>query len=216
MSWLLRFYNSNIGLKIVMAITGVVMFGFVLGHMIGNLQVFWGEEILDGYAASLHDHPTLLWPIRGVLLGSLLAHVHAAVTLTLRSKAARPVGYRKHKRTSRSELFMRITGVAVLAFIVFHLMHLTLGMFHSSFVHGEVYNNVVAAFSNPLIAIVYIAANLMLGPHLYHGLWSLLRTLGMSNPRYDQLARGFATVFALTIVAGNVLMPLSIMAGLIS
>ena len=210
MSWLLRFYQSSIGMKVVMALTGIVLFGFVIGHMVGNLQVFWGEHILDSYAAFLHEHPTVLWPVRGFLLACTLTHMHAAITLTARSNAARPQGYKKLATKSYPHTAMRVSALFVLAFIVFHLLHLTFGMFHPSFVHGEVYNNVTTAFNQPLIAIVYALANLLLGIHLYHGLWSMFRTLGVSSPRYDALARMFARVFALTVVAGNVFIPLAV------
>jgi succinate dehydrogenase / fumarate reductase, cytochrome b subunit len=210
MSWLLRFYQSSIGMKVVMALTGVVLFGFIIGHMIGNLQVFWGEHVLDTYAAFLQEHPTVLWPVRGFLLTCVLAHMHAAITLTNRSRVARPQGYKKLATQSYAHLTMRISSVFVLGFIVYHLLHMTFGMFHPSFEHGKVYNNVTAAFNQPLVAIVYAVANLLLGMHLYHGLWSMCRTLGVSSPRYDALARTGARVFALTVVAGNVFIPLAI------
>ena len=214
MSWLLRFYMSNIGLKIVMALTGFAMFGFLVTHMLGNLQIFWGAEIINGYAESLHDHPTVLWPLRFGLIGSILAHIHAAVTLTSRSMAARPEGYRKLKRSKRVETSMRLSGVVVLLFVIYHLLHLTFGTAHGDYIAGDVYHNVTTAFSNPIIAIVYMVCNVLVGVHLFHGLWSMFRTLGVASPRYDRLARNAATVLTLTIVGGNVFMPLAILVGL--
>ncbi|MEL6344451.1 MAG: succinate dehydrogenase cytochrome b subunit [Myxococcota bacterium] len=215
MTWLLRFYQSNIGLKVVMALTGAGLFGFVFFHMLGNLQVFWGERILDEYAAFLHDHPTVLWLARGGLLTMVLAHIHAAFTLTNRSRLARPKGYKNFQRSNRAELGMRLSSIIVLGFIIFHLLHFTTGTFHHDYTHGEVYHNVVSAFKLAPIAIFYMLANALLGLHLYHGLWSMFRTLGVSTPRYDGLARNFARVSALTIVAGNVLMPLAGLIGLL-
>lgn len=215
MSWILRFYMSNIGLKIVMALTGFGMFGFLIAHMLGNLQIFWGAEIINGYAESLHDHPTVLWPLRLGMIASIGAHIHAAVTLTSRSMAARPEGYKKLKRTKRVELGMRLSGVVVLGFVIYHLLHLTFGSVHSDYIQGDVYHNVTTAFANPVVAIVYMVCNVLLGVHLFHGLWSMFRTLGVSNPRYDRLARGLATALTLTIVGGNVFMPLAILAGLL-
>ena len=215
MSWILRFYTSNIGLKVVMALTGFAMFGFLLTHLIGNLQIFWGAEIINSYAEMLHDHPTVLWPLRLGLIGAVGAHIHAAVTLTSRSMAARPEGYKKFKRTKRVEMGMRMSGVVVLGFIIYHLLHLTFGTVHGDFIHGDVYHNVTTAFANPVIAIVYMVCNLLLGVHLFHGLWSMFRTLGVSNPRYDRLARGAATALTLTVVGGNVFMPLAILVGLV-
>ena len=168
MSWLLRFYMSNIGLKIVMALTGFAMFGFLVTHMLGNLQIFWGAEIINGYAESLHDHPTVLWPLRFGLIGSILAHIHAAVTLTSRSMAARPEGYRKLKRSKRVETSMRLSGVVVLLFVIYHLLHLTFGTAHGDYIAGDVYHNVTTAFSNPIIAIVYMVCNVLVGVHLFH------------------------------------------------
>jgi len=215
MSWILRFYMSNIGLKIIMALTGFGMFGFLVAHMVGNLQIFWGAEIINEYAESLHSHPTVLWPRRFGMIASIGAHIHAAVTLTARSMAARPEGYRKLKRTKRVELGMRLSGVVVLGFVIYHLLHLTFGSVHSDYIHGDVYHNVTTAFANPVVAIVYMVCNLLLGVHLFHGLWSMFRTLGVSSPRYDRLARGFATALTLTIVGGNVVMPLAILVGLL-
>ncbi|MFT5682159.1 MAG: succinate dehydrogenase / fumarate reductase cytochrome b subunit [Myxococcota bacterium] len=215
MSWILRFYTSNIGLKVVMALTGMAMFGFLLAHLVGNLQIFWEPEIINSYAEMLHDHPTVLWPMRFGLIGTILAHIHAAVTLTKRSMAARPVGYRKFNRSKRVELGMRLSGVVVLGFIIYHLLHMTFGIVHSDFDANNVYHNVTTAFANPVVAIVYMVCNVLLGVHLFHGLWSMFRTLGVSNPRYDRLARGAATALTLTIVGGNVFMPLAILVGLI-
>lgn len=216
MSWALNFYRSNIGMKVVMALTGIVLFGFVVGHMVGNLQVFWGEHILDEYAKFLHEHPTVLWPVRFGLLACLLAHMHAAITLTSRSSAARPKGYKQIKRSNYATIGMRTSAVFVFLFIVYHLLHLTVGAVHHDFIHGEVYHNVTSAFQKPAIAIVYMVANLLLGLHLYHGLWSMFRTLGVSSTRYDTLARYFAQSFSALIVVGNVFIPLAILVGLIS
>lgn len=216
MTWALNFYRSNIGMKVVMALTGIVLFGFVVGHMVGNLQIFWGEHILDEYAAFLHEHPTVLWPVRGVLLACLLAHVHAAITLTGRASTARPKGYKKLKRTNYANIGMRASGVFVFLFLIFHLLQLTFGVtLGNAFQHGEVFDNVVAALSNPLWGIIYIVANGLLGLHLYHGLWSMFRTLGVSSTRYDTLARYFAQAFSLLIVVGNVAIPLGVLAGLV-
>jgi succinate dehydrogenase / fumarate reductase cytochrome b subunit len=213
MTWALNFYRSTIGMKVVMAVTGIMLFGFVVGHMVGNLQIFWGEEIIDGYAKSLHDHPTILWPIRGGLLSAMLLHMHAAITLTRRSRAARPKGYKKLRRSNYATLGMRTSAIFVFLFIIYHLAHLTFGLGVEGFEHGHVYSNVKSAFSKPLIGAVYIIANGLLGLHLYHGLWSMFRTLGVSSSRYDTLARYFAKGFTFLIVAGNIFIPVGIMVG---
>ena len=129
--------------------------------------------------------------------------------------AARPQGYKKLKRTKRAELSMRLSGVVVLGFIIYHLLHLTFGTAHSNYIPGDVFHNVTTAFKNPAVAGVYIVCNVLLGVHLFHGLWSMFRTLGVSSPRYDQLARHAATALTLTVVGGNVFMPFAVLIGLI-
>ncbi len=215
MSWIFRFYTSNIGLKVVMALTGLGMFGFLVAHLLGNLQVFWDPEIINAYGKALHDHPTVLWPLRFGMIGMVLAHIHAAITLTSRSMAARPVGYRKLQRTRRAEMGMRLSGVVVLGFIIYHLLHMTFGSVHSDFIAGVVHHNLTVAFKSPIVAVVYMVCNLLLGLHLFHGLWSMFRTLGVAGPRYDQLARYAATALTAFIVGGNVFIPLAILVGLV-
>lgn len=214
MSWALNFYRSTIGMKVVMAITGVLLFGFVIGHMVGNLQVFWGEDILDNYAKFLHDHPTVLWPVRGGLLAALVMHMHAAITLTRRSNAARPQGYKKIRQTNYAAVGMRTSALFVFAFIVYHLLHMTFGLGIDTYEEGEVFHNVTTAFRGVGTVVIYVVANALLGLHLYHGLWSMCRTLGVSSARYDALARTGAKVFTALVVLGNVFIPIGVYLGL--
>lgn len=235
MSWFSRFLKSTIGLKIVMALSGLVLFGFVTGHMIGNLQIYLGESTLDHYGEMLKGEMLLLWMVRLTLLFMLVAHVWSAVTLVLRARAARPKGYRRY--TSRASTYasrtMRISGPIILLFIIYHLLHYTIGfqsvgmgdsavtttIEHCRMVAGSldcpVYDNVVKGFSQPLIAGIYIVAMLLLGMHLGHGVYSMFRTLGLSNPRFDKLARAFATGMAVIIVLGNCSIPLAVLTGLV-
>jgi len=218
MKWLFRFYRSTIGKKIAMALTGVVLFGFVLGHLVGNLQIFWGSEILNGYAKSLHDHPTVLWPVRMGLLSALFIHIHAAITLTARSRAARPQGYKKVTRSSYATWAMRSSAVFVFVFIVYHLLHMTVGLswLHPNFEHGKPYENLLTAFASLPVVLIYVSANLLLGMHLYHGLWSMTRTLGLGGERNDKLSKMAAGSFSLIVVVGNVLIPVAVYVGLVS
>lgn len=211
------FYGSSIGKKVVMAASGAVLFGFVLAHMVGNLQVYLGPAALNGYADKLRQVPALLWAARLGLLAAVLLHIWSAWSLTRLSRAARPVAYRA--RESRESTYasrtMRWGGVILLLFIVYHLMHLTFGNAHPSFVHGDVFHNFVVGFQSVAVSGFYIAAMIALGFHLYHGVWSMMQTLGLSHPRYDRLRHAFATLVAVVVVAGNVSFPLAVLTGLL-
>src|SRR4029078_2441455 len=160
------FLRSSLGLKIVMAVTGLVLFGFVIGHMIGNLQVYLGPEVFNGYAESLRalGHGTFLWIARAGLLVAVLLHIWSAWRLTLMNRAARPVGYREVERrgSSYASRTMRWSGVILLLFIVYHLMHFTFGVHavHPYFVRGDAYHNFVTGFHNPLVSFFLLLAML--------------------------------------------------------
>lgn len=226
MTWLKQFLSSSIGLKIVMALSGLGLFGFVIAHMLGNLQVFMGADKFNAYAAMMQGNP-LLWPARIGLLGMVGAHIASAATLVMRSNKARPVGYKQHTWLSGSYAVrtMRYGGVLLLAFIVYHLLHLTLGSAHASFQHcmsdGKggltcfAFQNLVSGLSNPAVAAAYIVAQVALGLHLAHGVWSLCRTLGLGNPRYDGPARTAAMFFGALITAGNCSIAIAILSGVV-
>jgi succinate dehydrogenase / fumarate reductase cytochrome b subunit len=213
------FFGSTIGKKVVMALSGAILFGFVLAHMAGNLQLYLGPHALNAYSEFLHEvlHGAGLWIARAVLLLAAALHVWAATALTLENRAARPVGYRQWQaRTSTlASRSMRLSGVVLFAFIVFHLLHLTVGAVHPSFEPGNVYHNVVTGFSIVPVSLFYMGAMLLLGSHLQHGVWSMLRTLGLGHPRYERLAHRAATVFATVVVAGNVSFPLAVLLGVV-
>lgn len=226
MSWLLRFARSTIGMKVVMATSGLLLFGFVTAHMIGNLQVFLGAEELNKYGTLLQGTKELLWGMRIGLLLVVIAHIVSAATLVMRSRASRPQGYKVHawNAPSYAARTMKFGGVILLLFIVYHLLHLTVGAAHPDFTHCATiadeftcnpYRNVVIGFSNPLVSGFYIIAQLALGMHLAHGAWSMLRTLGMNNPRQDALAKTFAKAFAVVIVVGNCSIPIAVLIGLV-
>lgn len=213
------FLASTIGKKVVMAVTGLVLAGFVLGHMSGNMLIYLGPEALDAYAVFLREflHGAGLWIARAVLFGCAVLHVWAAVSLTRADRAARPVGYREwtaSKSTFASRM-MRWSGVVILLFIVYHLLDLTIGAVNPGFEEGRVYRNVVASFQVVPVALFYVVAMLLLWGHLRHGVWSLLRTLGMSHPRYDAMAHRVAAGLATLVVAGNVSFPLAVLLGVV-
>lgn len=224
MGLLSDFYRSTLAKKAVMAVTGLMLFGFVLGHMIGNLKLYGGSDKLNHYAEGLRGMGApffgpseLLWIARAGLIVAVVLHIWSAWALTRVSHQARPVGYARmhHQGATYASRTMRWGGVIVLFFIVYHLLHLTTGNAHPDFHAGDVYRNVVVGFSNPLVAGFYIVAQVFLGLHLYHGLWSLFQSLGLSGPRFDRVRKGFALVFSLVISLANISFPVAVLTGLV-
>jgi succinate dehydrogenase / fumarate reductase cytochrome b subunit len=213
------FSGSTLGRKVVMGVTGIILFGFVLGHMFGNLQLYLGPEALDAYSVFLHHflHGSGLWIARAVLLASVGLHIWAATSLTLTSWKARPVGYRmiQRRESTYASRTMVWSGPIVGFFIVYHLLHFTTGTVHPSFEAGAVYHNVVAGFRVWPVSAFYIAAMVALGFHLWHGVWSMLQSLGLSHPRWNSLRRTCATVFTLVVVTGNISFPVAVLLGLV-
>lgn len=224
MSWLLNVYRSAIGKKAVMAITGVFLFGWIFLHMLGNLKLYLGAEHMNEYAKWLVTmgspalpNRTLLWVVRVLLLVAVWLHIQSATQLTLMSRRARPVGYRQreYEAASYAARTMRWGGVIIILFVFYHLGHLTFGKFHPDFVPEDPYHNVVAGFQVWWVAAFYIIANLALGLHLYHGLWSMFQSLGLNAPRFNAWRRYFATAFALLITLGNISFPLAVLFGFV-
>jgi succinate dehydrogenase / fumarate reductase cytochrome b subunit len=220
----LTFYRSALGKKTVMAISGIVMFGFVLVHMLGNLKLYQGEEKLNHYAEWLREvgspalpHGGMLWIFRIVLLAAVLLHAWSAWQLTRMSWKARPQDYSRRDvvQATYASRTVRWGGVIVGLFILYHLAHLTLGWAHSDFQPGEVYRNVVAAFQVWWVSAIYLLAQVALCLHLYHGLWSLFQTLGWYRAvgGGSDWRRRFAQVFAGVVFLGNVSFPLSVLRG---
>jgi succinate dehydrogenase / fumarate reductase cytochrome b subunit len=213
------FWRSSIGRKVVMAVTGVILFGFVLGHLAGNLTVYLGPEALNGYAVFLRQflHGAGLWIARAVLLLSVILHIWSATSLTLSSRAARPVGYRERQwdESTYASRTMRWSGVIILLFVIYHLLHFTFGTVHPSFVEGDVYHNFVTGFRSLPVSLAYIVAMIFLGLHLRHGVWSMCQTLGVSHPRYIRWAHVGAWIFAVIVVVGNCLFPIAVLAGIV-
>ena len=215
------FLGSSIGKKIVMAITGLVLVLFVLGHMAGNLQIYKGAEALDGYSEFLHHflHGAGLWIARIVLLACVALHIWAAVGLTRMNAAARPVAYRAvhHEASTWASRYMRVTGFVLLFFVVFHLLNLTTGQWHpgGAFVKGAVYRNLVSTFQVKWVSALYIVSMIALAGHLSHGIWSLMQTMGWNHPRYNALRKQLAWAVTALVVAANISFPIAVLAGFV-
>ena len=217
MSWLRAFWDSTVGKKAVMAVTGTLLVGFVIAHMLGNLQMFIGADAMNRYAAFLKSTGELLWVARGGLLVAAALHITAAYQLTMINRAARPDGYAKTvpAASTLASRTMRFGGVLLLAFLVFHIGHFTTGTFHPAFSHTMVYGNVILGFRSPLVSLFYLAAMAALGLHLYHGAWAGFRTLGVAkrspNPRERRIAQGIALV----VWAGFSSIPVAVWLGIL-
>jgi succinate dehydrogenase / fumarate reductase cytochrome b subunit len=213
------FWQSTNGKKVVMAVTGVMMFGFVIGHMLGNLQMYEAPEHINAYGHFLHNLGELLWLERGVLLLAIALHITATVQLALRSKAARPIGYSRRQaiNSSYASRTMYWSGPIVLAFIIFHLLQFTAGYLHphAQFVTGDVYGNVVSGFQVWWVSAWYIFAICLLGLHLSHGLASMFQSVGLAHPRLSPILKNAARSVALLIVVGYISIPISVLLGFI-
>jgi succinate dehydrogenase / fumarate reductase cytochrome b subunit len=213
------FWNSQIGKKIVMAVTGLIGVGFVIGHMIGNLQMFQGPEKMNAYGHFLHHTVgELLWLVRAILLAAVVLHVIAAYQLSRDRLAARPVGYKHGSQWEVSTVASRTIrwgGVLLLVFIVFHILHFTTRSIFPGYSDTDVYGNVVTAFRNPLVVAFYVVSMVALGFHLYHGAWSSLRTLGANRPSGHPLRRYGAAAVAIIVWAGFTIIPVAVLAGLV-
>ena len=212
-----RFYDSTIGKKVVMAVTGAILFGFLIGHMLGNLQVFLGREVMNHYAETLHGNLPLLWGVRILLLISVVLHTWAAIKLTAVKAAARPVAYVKtaNVQATTGSRTMMLSGPVIALFVIGHLLHLTTGTIHPQFVELHAFENVVNAFSNPIASGLYIVAMILVGFHLSHGIWSMFQSIGFSHPRYTPLIKKFAGIFSWVLIAGFIAVPISVLAGLV-
>ena len=212
-----RFWHSSVGKKAVMAVTGLLMIGFLISHMLANLQVFAGPLKINEYAAALRRLGPLLWLARGGLLVALVLHVIAAYQLTRRKQTARPVGYAHQdpKVSTFAARTIRWGGVLLLVFIVLHLLHFTFGTIHPAFDAKDVYGNVVAGFQIWWVALLYLAAMVGLGLHLYHGTWSSIRTLGLTRPSGNPLKRRIGALLAWALYLGFSVVPIAVFARLI-
>jgi succinate dehydrogenase / fumarate reductase, cytochrome b subunit len=229
LDWLKPFVTTSVGMKATTAVTGLLLTGFVVVHLIGNLQVLpvmGGREAINSYAQFLKDLGPVLWIARGALLTVFALHIYLALTLAMRASAARPVAY-QHPATiqaSTSSVTMPWTGLALLSFIVFHLAHFTFGWVTTTPAvtpggapveanylalvdlagRHDVYSMVVAGFKNPVVSVLYIVAMVFLYVHLSHGIGSVFQTLGLNTPRTQPFVTGLSRTLALVLAAGNI------------
>jgi succinate dehydrogenase / fumarate reductase, cytochrome b subunit len=221
-----RFYEAPIGKKVVMAITGVILFGYVVAHLLGNLQIYSSDpQQINRYAAFLHNPANvgLLWGARIILLAAVVMHIVASVQLWKLKSNARPQGYVKKNDAAASyaSRTMMWSGPIVAAFVIFHVLHLTVGAVvplrdvGGDLTQPDVHANVIHGFQNPLISGFYILAMILLCMHLYHGLWSMFQSLGFYHPRHTEKLKTGAKIFAILIAIGNISIPLAVMAGLL-
>lgn len=214
-----NFWQSTNGKKVVMAVTGCILFLFVIGHLLGNLQVFEGPARINAYGRFLHNLGELLWIVRIVLIVAVVLHITATVQLALRNMKARPVGYSRKEsiNSSYASRTMYWSGPIVLAFVIFHLLQFTAGYIHpgSQFIEGDVYHNLVAGFQVWWVSAWYIFAIILLGFHLRHGIWSMFQSMGYNHPKHTPLLKKTAYVVAVLIVLGYISIPISILAGFV-
>ncbi len=225
--WPVEFYRSAVGKKWVMALTGIMLMGFVFVHMLGNLKLYLGAEDINHYGEWLRDllvpffpRTVTLWLLRIGLAAAFVFHIHSAYGLTRINRQARAAGgyvsKRDYQAANAASRSMRYTGVVILLFLIFHLADLTWGTVNPDFVRGDVYRNLVASFERPAVAAIYIVANIALGLHLFHGGWSMFQSLGLNNPRWNSWRRGFAVGFAAVVTVGNLTFPIAALTGIIS
>ena len=225
--WALTLYRSTIGKKAIMAVTGLLLVGFVIGHMAGNLQVFIGAAKMNAYASFLKSLGEFLWLARLILFVALVLHVLMAWQLTVIKRKARPIAYeqRDPQVSTIASRTMRWGGVLLLVFIVFHILHFTTGTvfpaasspdaMYPAWSGTDVYGNIISAFRTPWVVAFYVVAMLFLMLHLFHGAWSSVRTLGLTRPSNHPLHRRVATVIALVVWLGFSVIPVAVFLGLI-
>ncbi len=218
MSWLPKFWKSTVGKKVVMAVTGIMLVGFVFAHMLGNLQMFLGADAMNGYAAFLKSTGELLWVARAGLFGAAVLHIVSAVQLTLINRAARPTEYAKREPqvSTFASRTLRIGGVILAVFIVYHLGHFTFGTFHPAFSHTGVYGNVIIGFQSPWVVLFYVVAMASLGMHLFHGVWAGFRTLGLQKRSASPIQRSAALWVAIIVWAGFTAIPIAVLLGILN
>jgi succinate dehydrogenase / fumarate reductase, cytochrome b subunit len=217
----ITFYGSTIGKKVAMAVSGLIGFGFVLGHMTGHLLTFKGADSYNAYAHFLQSLGGGLWAARLTLLAAVIVHIHCAFSLWSRNNQARPRAYhqRKDLATNYAALTMRYGGVLLLLFLVYHIAHFTWGVTEPidgvPFDPDNAYNNLVLSFQKPALAGFYIVTMCALGMHLYHGIWSLTQSIGLDHPKYNRLRQLIAMGASALITIGFIVVPVSVQTGVL-
>jgi succinate dehydrogenase / fumarate reductase cytochrome b subunit len=221
--WPIAFWRSAVGKKWVMAITGIMLMGYVFFHMLGNLKMYQGAHALNVYGEFLREllypffpRTVTLWLLRIGLTAAFVLHIVAAAQLTVMNRRANDGGYaskRDWQAASAASRSMRWTGIIILLFLAWHLADFTWGWVNPDFVRGDVYRNVSASLTNAVPAAIYVVANVALGIHLWHGAWSMFQTMGVNNPRYNSWRKGFAIGFAVLVTVGNLSFPIAMVSG---
>lgn len=212
-----RFFEATIVKKAIMAVTGIVLFAFVTGHLLGNLQIFLGPDRLNNYAAFLKGNLELLWGTRIVLLICVLAHIVSTIQLASLKKKARPVNYarKENPHSSIASRSMYVTGPMIAAFVIYHLLHLTVGAVHPQFSDTDVYSNVVYGFEQWPVALAYVVAMALLCLHLNHGIYSMFQTLGVLPAQYAPRVKTAARAISLLYFAAYCSIPVAALTGLL-
>jgi succinate dehydrogenase / fumarate reductase cytochrome b subunit len=217
-------YRTTVGKKVAMAVTGTILFLFIAGHLWGNLKAFLGPAHFNEYAEGLRTFGApffargqLLWLIRAVLLAAVGVHIVAAVQLWLLARRARPTGYRMtpHLELSAASRTMRWGGLALAAYVTYHLMHFTFGNAHPDFIPGDAYHNLVVGFQSLPVVAVYGVATLFLGFHVYHGLWSAFQTFGVNQYAHGGWRRALAVAIAALVFVGFMIVPVAVQTGVV-
>jgi succinate dehydrogenase / fumarate reductase cytochrome b subunit len=200
-----------------MAATGVVLAGFVVGHLLGNLQIFLGPDRFNGYARTLKALPELLWAVRIALLVSVILHIWSSIQLAVVKSEARPIGYVRTKSTASTyaSRTMYMSGPILAAFIIYHLMQFTIGVGGTPFTEIDPYGNVINGFRVPAVSLFYIIAMALLCLHLRHGLSSIVQSLGLHHPRYSDNLKSWAAIVAVLIFLGFISIPVAVLTGVI-
>jgi succinate dehydrogenase / fumarate reductase cytochrome b subunit len=218
-------YRTSVGKKFYMALSGAVLIGFLFAHMVGNLKMYMGADAFNHYAEFLREigypilpHMVGLWMFRLVLLACVGLHMLSAWQVYTQSKNARGGSYKKEESLSfaYASRTMRWGGVIIGSFVIYHILHFTVGSALPEFVHGEAYDNVIYGFRNPLIVAFYVVTLIMITFHVYHGLWSALQTVGANHPKYTPFRRPLALGLALLLLLGFLTVPVGVMAGVLT
>jgi len=219
------FYQTSIGRKFIVALTGLILIIFVVGHLLGNLQIFIGPDWVNGYAEHLRELGPLLWVIRALLLLTVVLHIYFTVRLAIENKRARPKNYvrSKYVNASFASRHMVVSGLVVFAFIVFHLLHFTARQFNPRFPllqndplnHYDVYSMMVYGFQNVYVSAFYIVGLFLLTLHLTHGASSFLQSLGLNDRKLTPRLAFLGRVFAWLIFVGYTSIPVAVLLGLV-
>jgi succinate dehydrogenase / fumarate reductase cytochrome b subunit len=222
---LAAFYRSSVGKKMIVAITGIILILFVIGHLLGNLQIFLGPDWINGYSQHLRDLGPLLWAIRIFLFAAVSIHIYATIQLAIENRRARPEPYvdRNYVKASWASRHMVVSGIVVLAFIIFHLLHFTARKFNPQFPllkldplnRYDVYSMMVYGFENVYVSIFYVIGLFLLTLHLTHGSSSFFQSLGLNDRKLTpRLALG-GRIFAWLLFTGYTSIPIAVLLGLI-